>query len=142
MRDSAAKEKKAYTIGMDFGSLSARAVLMEVCTGEAVASKVFPYPHGILSEALPSGKTLPPDWALQLPSDYREAFAALIPALIKEQGLEAEQIIGLGLDVTSTTMLPLTEEGTPLCELPEYKDEPHAYIKCGSTTPPSDRASG
>ena len=129
MRDSAAKEKKTYTIGMDFGSLSARAVLMEVCTGEAVASKVFPYPHGILSEALPGGKTLPPDWALQLPSDYREAFAALIPALIKEQGLEAEQIIGLGLDVTSTTMLPLTEEGTPLCELPEYKDEPHAYIK-------------
>lgn len=129
MRDSAAKEKKTYTIGMDFGSLSARAVLMEVCTGEAVASRVFPYPHGILSEALPGGKTLPPDWALQLPSDYREAFAALIPALIKEQGLEAEQIIGLGLDVTSTTMLPLTEEGTPLCELPEYKDEPHAYIK-------------
>ena len=64
MRDSAAKEKKTYTIGMDFGSLSARAVLMEVCTGEAVASKVFPYPHGILSEALPGGKTLPPDWAL------------------------------------------------------------------------------
>ena len=120
---------KTYTIGIDFGSLSARAVLMEVQSGEVVSSKVFAYPHGILSEALPNGRPLPPDWALQLPEDYRAAFGALIPPLLEEQGLRAEQVIGLGLDVTSTTMLPVTAEGIALCELPEYADEPHAYIK-------------
>lgn len=118
-----------YTIGIDYGSLSARAVLMRVSDGTAAASCVYEYPHAVLSDALPSGKALPPDWALQVPADYREALAVLIPQIIKTSGISPEQVIGLGLDVTSTTMLPTTDSGVPLCELPQYADEPHAYIK-------------
>lgn len=120
---------ESYTIGIDYGSLSARAVLMRVSDGMTVASCVYEYPHAILSDKLPSGRQLPPDWALQLPSDYREALGVIIPGLLKESGIRPEQVIGLGLDATSTTMLPTTAEGIALCELPCYADEPHAYIK-------------
>ena len=118
-----------YTIGIDYGSLSARAVLMRVSDGVAVASCVYEYPNAVLSDKLPSGRQLPPDWALQVPSDYREALGATIPEILKLSGVSPEQVIGLGLDVTSTTMLPTTAEGLPLCELPQYASEPHAYIK-------------
>ena len=118
-----------YTIGIDYGSLSARAVLMRVSDGAAVASCVYEYPNAVLSDKLPSGRQLPPDWALQVPSDYREALGATIPEILKLSGVSPEQVIGLGLDVTSTTMLPTTAEGLPLCELPQYASEPHAYIK-------------
>ena len=118
-----------YTIGIDYGSLSARAVLMRVSDGVAVASCVYEYPNAVLSDKLPSGRQLPPDWALQVPSDYREALGATIPEILKLSGVSPEQVIGLGLDVTSTTMLPTTAEGRPLCELPQYASEPHAYIK-------------
>ena len=118
-----------YTIGIDYGSLSARAVLMRVSDGVAVASCVYEYPNAVLSDKLPSGRQLPPDWALQVPSDYREALGVTIPEILKLSGVNPEQVIGLGLDVTSTTMLPTTAEGLPLCELPQYASEPHAYIK-------------
>jgi len=118
-----------YTIGVDYGSLSARAVLMRVSDGEVLASCVYEYPHAVLSDKLPSGRQLPPDWALQVPSDYRDALGVIIPGVLKESGVGPEQVIGLGLDVTSTTMLPTTAEGRPLCQLPRYADEPHAYIK-------------
>lgn len=123
------ENKSSYTIGIDFGSLSARAVLMDISDGSVLCSCVYPYPHGILSSALPDGTALPPDWALQLPSDYLGAFSALIPQLLKESGISPRQVAGLGLDVTSTTMLPTTAEGQPLCELEEYASNPHAYIK-------------
>jgi len=118
-----------YTIGIDYGSLSARAVLMRVSDGMVVASCVYEYPNAVLSDKLPSGRQLPPDWALQVPSDYREALGVTIPEILKLSGVNPEQVIGLGLDVTSTTMLPTTAEGLPLCELPQYASEPHAYIK-------------
>lgn len=118
-----------YTIGVDYGSLSARAVLMRVSDGAVLASCVYEYPHAVLSDKLPSGRQLPPDWALQVPSDYREALGVIIPGVLKQSGVLPELVIGLGLDVTSTTMLPTTAEGLPLCQLSRYADEPHAYIK-------------
>lgn len=118
-----------YTIGIDYGSLSARGVLMRVSDGAAVASCVYEYPHAVLTEALPCGRAFPSDWALQVPADYKNALGFLIPELIRESGIEPGQVTGLGLDATSTTMLPTTAEGLPLCELPRYASEPHAYIK-------------
>lgn len=120
---------ETYTIGIDYGSLSARAVLMRVSDGRAVAACEYVYPHAVLSEKLPSGKPLPPDWALQVPEDYIEALGVVVPGVLRESGVCAEQVIGLGLDVTSTTMLPTTADGRALCSLPRYADEPHAYIK-------------
>ena len=120
---------KRYTIGVDFGSLSARAVLMDLDTGDAVGSAVYDYPHGVLTEQLPDGTPLGPDWAVQDPEDYWNAFPALIPPLLERCGVAAEQVTGLGLDVTSCTLLPTTADGTPLCCLPEFASRPHAWAK-------------
>ena len=129
MSTKSVKYSKQYTIGVDFGSLSARAVLMRVSDGEVVSTRVFEYPHGVLYDTLPAGTPLPPNWALQVPADYRNALHILIPRLMADTGVKPEQIIGLGLDVTSTTMMPTTIDGVPLCELINFVSEPHAYIK-------------
>lgn len=129
MSDPAENKNRQYTVGLDFGSLSARAVLMDISDGSVAASCVYPYPHAVLSTALPDGTALPPDWALQVPADYTDALRVLLPRLLSECGVDGGQVLGIGLDVTSTTMLPLTAEGRPLCELEEYASNPHAYIK-------------
>lgn len=109
-----------YTIGIDFGSLSARAVLMRVSDGVVIASRVYSYPNKILCDCLPDGTRLNNFWALQVPADYQEAFRSLIPPILLEADIRAEQVIGLGIDATSCTILPTTMDGTPLCELAEY----------------------
>ena len=81
-----------YTIGIDYGSLSARAVLMDIGDGSVAASCVCPYPHAVLSAALPDGTPLPPDWALQVPADYREALKVLLPQILAESGIDGEPI--------------------------------------------------
>lgn len=120
---------KQYTIGLDYGTLSARAVLMDLESGACVASSVYPYPHEVMSRQLPDGTKLGVDWALQDPQDYWEALHATVPAVLREAGVAPEQVIGIGLDTTSCTMLPVAADGTPLCQLPQWRSEPHAYIK-------------
>lgn len=118
-----------YTIGIDYGSLSARAVLMDQETGAVAASAVYEYPHGIMTETLPDGTPLPADWALQDPADYWNALHELVPAVLKQGNVHKGQVTGIGLDVTSCTFLPTTAEGIPLCHLDAYRSCPHAYLK-------------
>jgi len=121
---------KKYSIGIDFGTQSARAVLVEIGTGKEIATAVKVYPHGVMDEYLPDGKTkLEPDWALEHPQDFLDALRETIPAVIKEAGVNSEDIIGLGMDFTACTILPVDKQGTPLCFYEEYKSNPHAYIK-------------
>jgi len=119
-----------YSIGIDFGTLSGRAVLVEVGTGNIIAAAVKEYTHGVMDEYLPDGKTrLGPDWALEHPADYLEVLSETIPAVLKESGVGAENVIGLAIDFTACTMLPVDKSGTPLCMKEEYKTNPHAYVK-------------
>ncbi|MCQ2463203.1 MAG: ribulokinase [Clostridia bacterium] len=118
-----------YSIGIDFGTLSGRAVLVNIMTGEEVCTSVYEYPHAVMDEALPCGKKLPPDYALEHPQDYVDVLAHTVPDVIKQANIDASQVIGVGIDHTACTVLPVKEDGTPLCMLDEYKDEPHAYIK-------------
>lgn len=118
-----------YAIGLDFGSLSARALAVNTKNGRETESVVFEYPHGILELALPCGEPLPKGYALQHPRDYLAALFFLIPELMRRTGLAKEQIIGIGLDATASTVMPVTKEGRPLCFLPEYEKEIHAYPK-------------
>lgn len=118
-----------YTIGLDYGTLSCRGIIAAVADGEQIASAQFVYPHGIMDTALPCGTALPPGWALQHPQDYLDALHFILTELIKSGGLYPEQIIGIGVDFTSCTMLPVKQDGTPLCFFPEYEKEPHAYAK-------------
>ncbi len=114
-------------IGLDFGTESARLVLVEVETGDEMAVRVFPYPHGVLTLALPDGTSLPPDWALQHPGDYVAAAESLLREAHRATG--GHPVVGIGVDFTASTILPTTRDGTPLCLVSDYAREPHAWTK-------------
>jgi L-ribulokinase len=121
-----------YTIGVDFGTESGRAVLVDVADGRELTSSVYPYSHGVIDEKLPLTEKevlLEPDWALQDPEDYLRTFQTTIPAILKESKVDPADVIGLGVDFTACTMLPVKEDGTPLCLLPDLRDKPHAWVK-------------
>lgn len=121
---------KKYTIGVDYGTQSGRALLVDVETGKELACAVKEYSHNVMDEYLPDGKTkLEPDWALQHPADYLEILKVTIPAVLKEAQVNPEDVIGIGVDFTACTILPIDKEGTPLCFYEEYKSTPHAYVK-------------
>jgi L-ribulokinase len=121
---------KKYAIGVDYGTQSGRAVLVDLSDGTEVAEHVTPYPHHVIDEELPlSGIKLEYDWALQHPGDYIEVLKRSVPAVMKESGVAPEDVIGLGIDFTACTMLPIDAEGTPLCFKPEWKDHPHSWVK-------------
>jgi L-ribulokinase len=118
-----------YTIGIDFGTLSGRALLVDTRDGREIATAVFDYPHAVMDETLPSGKRLPPEWALQHPQDYLDVFTHTIPAVLRQSGIDPKQVVGLAVDFTASSPLPAKADGTPLCFLEQYRDEPHAYVK-------------
>jgi sugar (pentulose or hexulose) kinase len=70
-----------FLIGLDYGSESARGVLVDASSGEIAASHAQPYRHGVMTTALPNGRPLPPEWALQNAPDYEEVAEALLAAL-------------------------------------------------------------
>ena len=120
---------KKYTIGVDFGTLSARAVLVETATGKEAADAVAEYAHGVMDTCLADGTALPAQFALQDPADYLRALETVIPELFARSGASPEEVAGLGVDFTCCTLLPVLSDGTPLSFLPQYKSEPHAYAK-------------
>ncbi len=121
---------RKYAIGVDYGTESGRAVLVDVATGEQVATAVHPYGDSVIDETLPgSDVPLPPDFALQNPADYIEVLRETIPAVMRESGIDPDDVIGVGTDFTACTMLPIDDQGMPLCMKPEWKDNPYAWIK-------------
>ena len=117
-----------YVIGVDFGTLSARAVVVETETGREAASCALDYAHGVLESALPDGTPLGADWALQVPGDYVDAFRAAVRGALAASGVGKEEVRGIGIDITSNTMLPIDREGRPLCETPRFASCPWAYV--------------
>ncbi|WP_415925682.1 ribulokinase [Streptomyces scabiei] len=118
-----------YVVGIDYGTLSGRAVVVRVSDGAELAAAEHPYTHAVLDRQLPDGTVLPPDWALQVPSDYIDVLRIAVPEAVARAGVRPEQVIGVGTDFTACTVLPVLADGTPLCELPEYTSRPHAYVK-------------
>ncbi|TDY50216.1 L-ribulokinase [Alicyclobacillus sacchari] len=119
-----------YSIGVDFGTQSGRAVLVEVGTGREVATAVKGYSHGVMDAYLPDGVTrLEDGWALQHPGDYLEVLHDTIPQLLQSAGVEPAEVIGIGIDFTACTMLPIASDGTPLCMRSEFASHPHSYVK-------------
>ncbi|MFN8376608.1 MAG: ribulokinase [Anaerolineae bacterium] len=119
-----------YTIGIDYGTESGRAVLVDARNGREVATAVHPYGDAVIDEHLPhSSKPLPPDWALQNPFDYIEVLKVTVPAVLKQSGVKPQEIAGVAIDFTACTMMPTKRDGTPLCGLPEWRDNPHAWVK-------------
>jgi L-ribulokinase len=119
-----------YTIGIDFGTESGRALLVDTRDGREVATAVHNYINGVIDRHLPdSNKPLPPDWALQDPLDYVEVIKQTVPAVLKQSGVDPAQVVGIAIDFTACTMLPTKRDGTPLCTLPEYRSNPHSWVK-------------
>lgn len=134
------KRMEKYTIGVDYGTLSGRAVLVNARTGEEKADAVYEYPHAVMDEQLPCGVKLGTDWALQHPQDYLDVLAHTIPEVLQKAGVSADDVIGIGTDFTACTILPTKRDGTPLCFLPQYEREPHAYVKLWKHHAAQDKA--
>jgi L-ribulokinase len=118
-----------YVVGVDYGTLSGRAVVVRVRDGAELGTAEHAYRHAVLDRELPDGTRLPPDWALQVPSDYIDVLRTAVPEAVARAGVRPEQIIGIGTDFTACTMVPVLADGTPLCDLPGLTDRPHAYVK-------------
>ncbi|MCU0377472.1 MAG: ribulokinase [Bacteroidales bacterium] len=120
---------RKYSIGVDFGTLSGRAVIVDVANGQEVAVAVHEYKHGVMDENLPDGTPLGVDWALQHPNDYLDVFRITIPKVMQLASVQPAQVIGVGIDFTACTMLPVKSDGTPLCFLEKFRSRPNAWIK-------------
>ena len=118
-----------YVIGVDFGTLSGRALVVRVSDGAEAGTALAEFPHGVIDRELPGGGELPPDWALQVPADYLDVLRRVVPEALRSAGVDAADVIGVGTDFTACTVLPVLADGTPLCEIPEYRNRRHAYVK-------------
>ncbi|MFC5531455.1 ribulokinase [Cohnella yongneupensis] len=122
--------ERLYAIGVDYGTESGRALLVDIATGEEISTHVTPYPHGVIEETLPgSGRKLGHDWALQHPDDYLEVLRRSVPEVLRLSGVSPYSVIGIGIDFTACTMMPLDAEGTPLCLRKEWEENPHSWVK-------------
>ena len=102
--------RKKYAIGIDFGSLSGRAVVADLSDGRLAGQSVMNYPHGVMDKALPDGTPLGKDWALQHPQDYLDVLYSVVPAAVKESGVDPADIVGIGVDFTACTCLLYTSD--------------------------------
>jgi L-ribulokinase len=119
-----------YVVGVDFGTLSGRALVVRTSDGAEMGTATHDYPHGVMDDRLAAtGEPLPPDWALQDPQDYVEVLKQAVPAAVAAAGIGPSAVIGIGTDFTASSPLPVTRDGTPLCQLPGLADRPHAYTK-------------
>jgi L-ribulokinase len=125
-----ANKQDAYVVGVDFGTLSGRALVVRVHDGAELGTAVHDYRHAVMDDTLAAtGEQLPPDWALQDPEDYRDVLRRAVPAAISQAGIDPGLVIGIGTDFTASTVMPVLRDGTPLCQLPGLAGRPHAYAK-------------
>jgi L-ribulokinase len=119
-----------YVIGVDYGTLSGRALIVRASDGHEMGSAVFEYPNAVMDRVLnSSGAALGPDWALQDAQDYVEVLKHAVPEALRISGINPADVVGIATDFTACTMVPVLEDGTSLSQLPEFKDNPHAYVK-------------
>ncbi|MEA2213140.1 MAG: L-ribulokinase [Solirubrobacteraceae bacterium] len=118
------------TIGVDFGTESGRVLLLGARTGEPLAVNVVPYASAVIDRELPgTGETLPTDWALQDPADWVTVLERGVPTVLRETGVDPADVVGLGVDFTSCTVLPVDAGGVPLCQHERWRARRHAWPK-------------
>ncbi len=120
---------KHYVLGLDFGTLSARAVIADVQNGHTVAEAVCKYRHGVMEQQLPDGTPIPTGGALQHPRDYIDSMQTVIKEVLRASGLNSSDIAGIGVDFTACTLLAVDETARPMCEHSAFASDPNAYVK-------------
>lgn len=124
------QSSERYVVGVDYGTLSGRAVVVRVSDGAELGSGVHEYESAVMDKTLrSSGKTLPADWALQDPLDYIAVLKNAVPAAVREAAISPDDVIGIATDFTACTMVPVLADGTPLSSLDEFREQPHAWVK-------------
>jgi len=119
-----------YSIGIDFGTESGRVLLLDLDSGEQSAPVVVPYRSGVIDRALPdTGEQLPADWALQDPGDWTRVIVEGVPHALRNASVDPAAVLGLGVDFTSCTVLPVGDDGRPLCEHDAWRARRHAWPK-------------
>jgi L-ribulokinase len=119
-----------HVVGVDFGTLSGRAVVVRAQDGEELGSAETPYPHAVMTDALDAtGAPLPPNWALQDADDYIEVLRSAVPAALAAAGIDAASVVGIATDFTACTMVPVLADGTPLSRVEAWRGHPHAWVK-------------
>ena len=122
--------ERVFSIGVDFGTESGRALLLDAHSGEELAVEVVPYPSAVIDRTLPGAdERLPHDWALQDPDDWVKVIETGLPGVLAQAGVAPDQVVGIGVDFTSCTVLPVTAEGVPLCTLERLRGRRHAWPK-------------
>ncbi|HWI56126.1 MAG TPA: ribulokinase, partial [Bacillota bacterium] len=116
-----------YTIGLDYGTNSVRALIVNVANGREVGSAVWGYAHGTAGVILDRD----PNLARQHPADYIKGAQvtiqqALAQARAKVRGFKPEQVIGIGVDTTGSTPLPVDANGQPLAFQKKFANNPAA----------------
>ncbi len=116
-----------YSIGLDFGTNSVRCVIVDVLDGNETASTVWPYSRG--SEGIIIDEK-EPHLARQHPQDYADGLCVSISGALENakqyEGFSKEKVIGIGIDTTGSTPLPIDADGTPLAMLPEWDTNANA----------------
>lgn len=120
-----------YSMGLDFGTESVRALLLDLDSGAEVAEESFDYPHGVIDKRLPTdaASALEHDWFLQHPGDYLSGLEVVVPVVLERAVVRGADVVGIGLDFTACTVMPADQDGTPLCMHERFRDEPHAWVK-------------
>ncbi|MGB8225652.1 MAG: FGGY family carbohydrate kinase, partial [Sedimentisphaerales bacterium] len=118
----------AYTIGLDYGTNSVRCVIVNTKNGEETGTAVFPYPSGKEGIILDHSDA---NLARQNPADYIKGIEESIKNALKDakkndKNFKPEKIIGIGVDTTGSTPIPVDKNGTPLSMLPKFKNNPNA----------------
>ena len=117
------------SLGLDFGTESVRALLVDL-KGVERGCAVVPFQHGQILDTLPgSNRKLPPLYALQDPQDWLDSAAKVVRAALRQAKVQPDDIVGIGVDFTSCTMLPTLQDGTPLCQLGRFRGQPLAWPK-------------
>jgi len=123
-------EKRKYSLGLDFGTESVRCLVVDMASGEEKIVSISEYRGGVITQKIPgTSVVLGSNWALQNPSDWLSSLKEVVHNALREGDIEPQEVVGIGICFTSSTVLPTTEDGTPLCFLVEWKSDPHAWPK-------------
>lgn len=119
-----------YVIGLDFGTNSCRSLIVDISDGRELASHVFDYPSG---EAGIITNPANPNLARQNPADYLQGMEAVIPAALQkaadaDPGFDPRNVIGIGVDTTGSSPMPVNRAGKPLCFQEQFRHNPAAMV--------------
>jgi L-ribulokinase len=119
-----------YALGLDYGTQSVRALLVDVTNGTVAGEAEAVYPHGVIDRTLPgSDAPLEPDAAHQHPADWLSCAATVCHEAVQQAGIAPAEVVGIGVAFTSCTMMPALHDGTPLCLVDGFTDDPQAWPK-------------